>query len=82
MLGAKTTCKDRWRQVLTEAARSPEKHLCTLEPSISSHQLVEMNQEHLTLVVPQEIRMSYKIPDDVVVLSIADFCELALNRQR
>lgn len=27
LLAAKTTCKDRWRQVLAEAARIPKKHL-------------------------------------------------------
>lgn len=27
LLGAKSTCKDRWRQVLTEGARVPAKHL-------------------------------------------------------
>ena len=26
MLGVKTTCKDRWRQVLSEADRIPQKH--------------------------------------------------------
>ncbi|WP_419627422.1 type II restriction endonuclease, partial [Thiolapillus sp.] len=31
MLGAKSTCKDRWRQVLSEAERIPDKHLLTLE---------------------------------------------------
>ena len=30
MLGVKSTSKDRWRQVLTEADRIPNKHLCTL----------------------------------------------------
>src|SRR4029079_2208719 len=31
MLAAKTTCKDRWRQVLDEAKRIRSKHLLTLE---------------------------------------------------
>ena len=35
MLGAKSTLKDRWRQVLSEAARIEDKHLLTLEPGIS-----------------------------------------------
>lgn len=30
MLGAKSTCKDRWRQVLLEAERVTHKHLLTL----------------------------------------------------
>lgn len=42
MLGAKSTCKDRWRQVLSEAGRISRKHLLTLEPSISTNQTDEM----------------------------------------
>ena len=38
MLGAKSTCKDRWRQVLAEASKIPDKHLLTLEPGISEQQ--------------------------------------------
>ena len=52
-LGAKTTCKDRWRQVLTEADRIEFKYLFTLQPSISPNQLQEMKDERLTLVVPE-----------------------------
>ena len=53
MLGAKTTCKDRWRQVLNEANRIPNKHLFTLQLGVSKNQLQEMKDEHLTLVVPK-----------------------------
>jgi hypothetical protein len=53
-LGAKTTCKDRWRQVLNEAARIPDKHLFTLQQGVSSNQLREMSEERLTLVVPAQ----------------------------
>ncbi|MEQ8165794.1 MAG: type II restriction endonuclease, partial [Alphaproteobacteria bacterium] len=35
MLAAKSTCKDRWPQILPEAERIPVKHLVTLEPGIS-----------------------------------------------
>ncbi len=42
MLGAKSTLKERWRQILMEAARIPRKHLCTLEPSISKDQTDEI----------------------------------------
>ena len=47
MLGAKSTCKDRWRQVLSEAARIPTKHLLTLEPDISGNQTDEMRANDL-----------------------------------
>lgn len=51
-LGAKTTCKDRWRQVLNEADKIEVKYLFTLQPGISSNQLREMAHENLRLVVP------------------------------
>ena len=52
VLGAKTTCKDRWRQVLTEANRVDAKFLFTLQQGISKNQLKEMRDSCLTLVVP------------------------------
>lgn len=59
MLGVKTTCKDRWRQVLTEANRIPEKHLFTLQPKISSNQTHEMMCSKLQLVIPKSIHETY-----------------------
>lgn len=59
MLGAKTTCKDRWRQVLSEAKRIEHKHLITLEAAISEAQTQEMAAHDLQLVVPQSIQSSY-----------------------
>ena len=53
VLGAKTTCKDRWRQVTTEADRVDEKYLFTLQPGISRNQLKEMAAEKVLLVVPE-----------------------------
>ena len=54
VLGAKTTCKDRWRQVLTEADRVDVKYLFTLQQGISKNQLKEMHDSRLTLVVPNQ----------------------------
>lgn len=42
MLAVKTTCKDRWRQILTEADRIPAKHLLTLQEGVSTAQFREM----------------------------------------
>lgn len=60
-LAAKTTCKDRWRQVLNEAdrLRSQNKFLCTLQQGISSAQLEEMKSEKVVLVVPQKYITTY-----------------------
>jgi len=58
-LAAKTTCKDRWRQILNESAIIRKKHLFTLQPGISSAQLREMAEENVILVVPEEYRKLY-----------------------
>ena len=52
-LAAKTTCKDRWRQILNEADKIPLKHLFTLQQGISSQQLLEMQKSNVVLVVPE-----------------------------
>ena len=59
MLGAKSTCKDRWRQVLSEASKIPDKHLLTLEPGISERQTDQMISSRLQLLVPQPIQDTY-----------------------
>ncbi len=59
MLAAKTTCKDRWRQVINEANRIPEKHLLTLQEGISDNQFAEMQEEKVRLVVPSGLHSSY-----------------------
>jgi hypothetical protein len=52
MLATKTSCKDRWRQILNEADRIPVKHLLTLQEGISVNQFREMKSAKVVLVVP------------------------------
>ncbi len=59
MLAAKTTCKDRWRQVLNEANRVPIKHLLTLQEGVSEGQFREMQEAGVQLVVPVGLHKSY-----------------------
>lgn len=63
MLAAKTTTKDRWRQVLSEADRIGTKHLLTLQEGISVHQHQEMQAAGVRLVVPRQRIRSY--PEEV-----------------
>lgn len=63
MLAAKTTCKDRWRQILNEADRVPTKHLLTLQEGVSENQFKEMCDENVKLVVPSKLHE--KFPDSV-----------------
>ncbi|HDO06411.1 MAG TPA: restriction endonuclease [Bacteroidetes bacterium] len=81
MLGVKTTCKDRWRQVLTEAKRISQKHLCTLEPSITEDQTNEMISHQLQLVVPASIVSTYKENQQTWLMTISNFVSLARERQ-
>ncbi|WP_374309934.1 type II restriction endonuclease [Methylocella sp.] len=55
MLAVKTTCKDRWRQILNEADRIPVKHLLTLQEGVSESQFREMTGAGVQLVVPMPL---------------------------
>lgn len=76
MLAAKTSCKDRWRQVLAEADRISPKHLLTLEPGISLAQTSEMRRSNVHLVVPQPLHESYLPQQQDQITTVAGFVEL------
>jgi hypothetical protein len=59
MLAVKTTCKDRWRQVVKEADRIPTKHLLTLQEGVSENQFKEMVDFGVQLVVPAKLTDSF-----------------------
>jgi hypothetical protein len=82
MLGVKSTCKDRWRQVLSEAERIPNKHLLTLETAISENQTNEMQSQNLQLVVPTAIANTYSERQQKWLISVADFIKLVITRQK
>lgn len=75
MLGAESTCKDRWRQVLAEAEKISRKHLLTLEPGISEPQTNQMEAASLQLVVPQPVQGSYTDAQQGWLWSVADFID-------
>jgi hypothetical protein len=76
ILGAKTTCKDRWRQVLAEAARVKTKHLVTLEAAISQNQTDEMRHSGLQLVVPRSIQSTYNEVQKGWLMEVSTFIEM------
>lgn len=81
MLGVKSTCKDRWRQVLAEADRIDNKHLLTLETAISTHQTDEMAAKRLQLVLPRSLHKTYTQGQQAWLMDVASFTELVRNRQ-
>jgi len=73
MLGVKTSCKDRWRQVLAEAQRVKRKHLFTIEPGISENQTTQMQSNNLQLLVPEGIFASFTKSQRSWLMSVKDF---------
>lgn len=75
MLAVKTTCKDRWRQVLSEADRLPQKYLLTLQQGVSAAQMKEMTEAGVTLVVPKKYHECYPRQWRSRVWTLAQFIE-------
>lgn len=82
MLGVKSTCKDRWRQILSEAKRISHKHLLTLEAAISENQTAEMEDNHLQLVVPGSLQDTYTPKQRKWLMNVFSFIEHVQFRQR
>ena len=81
VLGAKTTCKDRWRQVLTEADRVDVKYLFTLQQGISKNQLKEMHDSRLTLGVPHKYIASFPQEYQSEISDLKRFISLVRQKQ-
>jgi len=81
MLAVKSSCKERWTQVLTEAARIPVKHLCTLEPAISEAQTDEMARQQVVLVMPAALHETFSPRQKRALITLADFIEMVRARQ-
>lgn len=80
VVGVKTTCKDRWRQVLNEGRRVPNKHIITIQPGISAPQLEEMREANVTLVVPERLHKQYPPDRPMELLTLARFAEAVRGR--
>jgi len=81
ILGAKTTCKDRWRQVINEADRVDERYLFTLQQGISKNQLKEMADENVKLVVPESHIGSYPEEYQDSLNTLNGFIEIVKEKQ-
>jgi len=70
MLAVKTTCKDRWRQILNEANKIRQVHLFTLQEGVSIAQHREMQDAGVKLVVPSSLHKKYPeaIRDELMTL--------------
>lgn len=81
VLGAKTTCKDRWRQVINEADRVDVKYLFTLQQGISRNQLKEMTDEKVHLVVPQKYISTFPTEYQSSICDLRGFVNIVREKQ-
>ena len=85
MLAVKTTVRDRWRQILQEAARIDTKHLLTVQEGISEEQFAQMAEANVQLVVPEPLIVRYpravRAQLQTLESFIADIRLLALRRR-
>lgn len=75
IVGVKTTCRDRWRQVLNEATRIPDKHILTTQAGISTNQLKETHKSKVSLIVPKPLQKQYPDASGIKMLSLDGFIQ-------
>lgn len=82
LIAVKTTCKDRWPQVLKEGKRVKQKHLLTFQKGMAISQLQEMHESNVQLVVPKPLHSAYPPynKSNVRILSVSEFLETVSNR--
>ena len=59
VIGAKTTSRERWRQLLDEGKRVPRKYFMTLQPNMSNRQYGAIIDANVRLVVPESLHNGY-----------------------
>lgn len=79
-LGVKTTCKDRWRQILSEADRIATKHLFTLQQGISWGQLQEMKEAGVQPVIPRPYHRLFPEAARKDLMSLEEFVQFIQSR--
>jgi hypothetical protein len=82
VLAVKTTCKNRWRQMLGQADQIPVKHLLTLQEGVSESQHREMQQSGVVLVVPSPLIKKYPASVRTHLLSLSSFIQSTRNLYR
>lgn len=73
MLGTKSACKDRWRQVLAKAEKISHKHFLTLELGITEPQTNQLEASSRQLVAPAPVHGSHTDAQRGWLRSVGDF---------
>lgn len=80
-LAAKTTTKERWRQIATEASRVPVKHLITLDRELNGDVLDAMDQNHVVPILPRHIQDGYPAELSGRMSTVGEFLEFSRERE-
>jgi len=78
-VGVKTTCKDRWRQLMQEAPRVEWKHLITIQEGVSAKQMKQMHDQKITLIVPQKLHSRYPKVKGIHLMNLESFLSTVRN---
>lgn len=81
MMGAKTTCKDRWRQILSEANRIDSPFLFTLDTAITDCQYEEMCAAKVRLVMPAPLLAETRASIRSGAMTLTQFVNFQLAEQ-
>ena len=79
ILAAKSTLRERWRQVLREADKVPVKHLFTLDAGLSERQVRAILAEGLVIVTPRSLARHYPAAVRQALMTLQQF--VAIRRQ-
>lgn len=80
-LGAKTTTKERWMQVVAEAPRIRVRHLATMDRELNGEILGAMAFHHVRPVIPAPIVQKHYV-DEPAIATVTEFIELVIERQQ
>ncbi|MCP3420353.1 type II restriction endonuclease [Nocardioides pinisoli] len=80
-LAAKTTTKERWRQIVTEATRIGVRHLITMDPGLVPDTLSAMAENNVIPVLPQPVIDMYPGSMRASMMNVADFIALVRERE-
>lgn len=81
MLAAKSTAKERWRQILEEADRIDRKHFCTLDQKITNQTIEDIIQSNIQLVIPEDIINEFYTSRSNEILTLNNFVTVVREKQ-
>ena len=80
-MGAKTTAKERWLQLVGEAAGASERYLATMDRELNREVLITMKGKRVIPVIPESWIKKYYTDEPEGIISFADFIVILKDRE-